>query len=146
MWSLTLHSHSLFVIDVSNIEAKYRRVEEENARLLDDLEAAKSQTRRNRERVNLDLEDNENRLKQSERSLRDVETRLNQSQNENDRLHDKIQGWLGMTFINSFFMLNQEKIHTDCIAFEPSVSETINSTSKFEVSLPLLIHNVKWSS
>ena len=67
-------------------------MEEENSRLLEELKSAQSQSRRARERVNLDIEDNENRLRQSERSLRDIENRLNDSQNENDRLHDKIQG------------------------------------------------------
>ena len=85
--------HLLFVfLDVSNIEVKYRRIEEENTRLLEDLKSAQSQSRRNREKINLDFEDNENRLRQSERNLRDIENRLNDSQSENDRLHDKIQG------------------------------------------------------
>ena len=79
-------------LDVSNIEVKYRRIEEENTRLLEDLKSAQSQSRRNREKINLDFEDNENRLRQSERSLRDIENRLNDSLSENDRLHDKLQG------------------------------------------------------
>ena len=81
--------------DVSNIEVKYRRIEEENTRLTEELKSSQSQNRRTRERVNLDIEDNENRLRQSERSLRDTENRLNESQNENDRLHDKLQGTHG---------------------------------------------------
>ena len=123
-------------LDVSNIEAKHRRVEEENAQLLGDLEAAKSATRRSRDRVNLDLEDNENRLKQSERSLRDVETRLNKSQNETDRLHDKIQGWFWMLH----FYAETGK-HTHWIAFEPSVIEH-SFPLPFRSVGPPLIHNV----
>ena len=75
-------------------------MEEENSRLLEELKSAQSQSRRARERVNLDIEDNENRLRQSERSLRDIENRLNDSQNENDRLHDKIQGTRISAYLN----------------------------------------------
>ena len=55
--------------------------------------------RRNRERLTHDVEDTENRLRQTDNRLRDsdnrlreTEDRLNDSQRENDRLHDKIQG------------------------------------------------------
>ena len=85
--------------DVSNIESKWRRTEEENSKLKEQLAGLRDKDRRNREPLTHDVEDTENRLRQTDNRLRDsdhrlreTEDRLNDSQRENDRLHDKIQG------------------------------------------------------
>jgi len=84
--------------DVSNIESKWRRTEEENSKLKEQLAGLRDKDRRNRERLTHDVEDTENRLRQTDNRLRDsdnrlreTEDRLNDSQRENDRLHDKLQ-------------------------------------------------------
>jgi len=63
------------------------------------LAGLRDKDRRNREPLTHDVEDTENRLRQTDNRLRDsdnrlreTEDRLNDSQRENDRLHDKIQG------------------------------------------------------
>ena len=88
-----------FFLDVSNIESKWRRTEDENSKLKEQLAGLRDKDRRARERLTHDVEDTENRLRQtdnrlrdSDNRLRDTEDRLNDSQRENDRLHDKIQG------------------------------------------------------
>ena len=96
-----------FFSDVSNIESKWRRTEEENSKLKEQLAGLRDKDRRNRERLTHDVEDTENRLRQTDNRLRDsdnrlreTEDRLNDSQRENDRLHDKLQG--NVRFIEIF--------------------------------------------
>ena len=94
-----------FCSDVSNIESKWRRTEDENSKLKEQLAGLRDKDRRARERLTHDVEDTENRLRQtdnrlrdSDNRLRDTEDRLNDSQRENDRLHDKIQGNVRCSF------------------------------------------------
>ena len=82
--------------------------------------------RRNRERLTHDVEDTENRLRQTDNRLRDsdnrlreTEDRLNDSQRENDRLHDKLQG--NVRFIDFLIKVDGHGILSKAAHFRLSV-------------------------
>ena len=81
VWNAIINS----IVDVSNIESKWRRVEEENSKLKDQLSSTRETSRRNRERIEDDFENSESRLRKTENRLAD-------SNREKERLAEQLEG------------------------------------------------------